>query len=338
LLFGWEYHRDKYRTDVTAGDDPTCICGYWADITPIDITTLRETQAPLDGETIARRTFVLNRTHSFYAQDQIDVLPQLKVNVGGRIDDYYRTVGRTGGLPFTPQRRNQDAFSYRAGVVYSPQYDQQVYFGTSSSFTPVRTVPANGTELEPSTARNYEVGHRWQGLRGRVDTSVAAYYIIRDNVSVQQTPTTVLQVGEQRSKGLDVDVNTDVGNQIHVILNYGFSQPRFQEGTLSGRTPRYVPRHIASTWLRKDWPSGFNAAIGMRYVGKQFVNDSNTSRLGGFSVFSGAVGYRRPRWEWSLNAENLFDRDRYFLPGHFSNLAFPGPPINVTSTIRVKFD
>jgi iron complex outermembrane receptor protein len=340
VLFGWEYHRDKYRTDVTAGDDPDCLCGYWwLTIAPMDITTLAETQTPLDIETIERRTFVLNRTHSIYVQDQIDVLPQLKVNVGGRFDDYFRTVDRTGGFPFTAQRRNQDAFSYRAGAVYSPRYDQQIYFGTSSSFTPVRTVPANGAELEPSTARNYEVGHRWQGWHGRIDTSIAAYYSTRNNVNVQQTPTTVVQVGEQRSKGLDLDVNTDVGRQIHVILNYGFSQPVFEDaGALSGKTPRYVPKHLANAWLRKDWSSGFHAAIGARYVGKQFVNDSNGARLGGFTVFSGAVGYRRPRWEWSLNAENLFDRDRYFLPGHFSNLAFPGPPINVTSTIRMKFD
>ena len=338
MLFGWEYDRDKYRTDVTAGDDPDCLCGYWwLTIAPMDITTLAETQAPLDIETIERQTFVLNRTHSFYVQDQIDVLPQLKINVGGRFSDYRRTVDRTGGLPFIPQRRDQTAFSYRAGAVFSPTYDQQIYFGASSSFTPVKTVPADGSQLEPSTARNFEVGHRWQGLHGRVDTNAAVYYIVRDNLNVQQTPTTVLQVGEQRSKGLDVDVNTDLGRQIHLILNYGFATPRFEDAdTLTGMTPRYVPRHTANAWLRKDWSSGFHAAIGGRYVGGQFVNDSNTSRLGDYTVFSGAVGFRKPRWEWSLNAENLFDRDRYFLPGHFNNLVFPGQPINVTSTIRVK--
>ena len=39
LLFGYEYHRDKYRTEVTAGDDPDCLCGYWwLTIAPMDIT------------------------------------------------------------------------------------------------------------------------------------------------------------------------------------------------------------------------------------------------------------------------------------------------------------
>ena len=61
-------------------------------------------------------------------------------------------------------------------------------------------------------------------------------------------------------------------------------------------------------------------------------------QLDGYTIFSGAVGYRADRWEWSLNADNLFNKERYFFPGHYSGLVFPGQPINVTSTIRLKFN
>ena len=45
LLFGYEYHRDKWHSEVTAGDDPDCLCGYWClTIAPMDITTMEETQ------------------------------------------------------------------------------------------------------------------------------------------------------------------------------------------------------------------------------------------------------------------------------------------------------
>jgi outer membrane receptor protein involved in Fe transport len=151
--------------------------------------------------------------------------------------------------------------------------------------------------------------------------------------------TSVFQVGEQTARGLDLDVNTDLGGRTHLIFNYGFARPRFDDADeLTGLLPRYVPEHTANAWLRKDWASGLNAAFGARYVGQQFADDSNSVRLAGYAIFSGAVGYRTDRWEWSLNAENLFNRDDYFLPGHFSNLAFPGQPINVTSTIRLKFN
>jgi outer membrane receptor protein involved in Fe transport len=99
-----------------------------------------------------------------------------------------------------------------------------------------------------------------------------------------------------------------------------------------------VPGHNLNVWLRKDWGSGFNASFGGRYLGRQFVNNANSVELDGYGLFSGAVGYRADRWEWSLNAENLFNKERYFLPGHFSNLVFPGQPIDVTSTIRLRLD
>ena len=340
LLFGYEYQRDKYRTEVTAGDDPECLCGYWwLTIAPMNISTMAETQTPLDIETIERTTFVNDDIHSVYGQDQIDLAPKVKVNLAGRVDNYSRNVDRVGGNPFTPIDRDQTAFSYRAGLVFAPRYDQQIYFATSSSFTPVNTVPPDGSNLDPSTARNYEVGHRWQGWNGRVDTSVAVYHISRNNVTVQESVTTFRQVGEQTSKGLDVDINTDLGAGTYLIFNYGFATPRYDDAEeLSGLRPIFVPRNLLNLWVRKDFTRGFNAAFGARYVGEQFVNDSNTANLDAYTIFSGAIGYRTDRWEWTLNAENLFNKTDYFLPGHFGNNAFPGQPINVNSTIRFKFN
>ena len=342
LLFGYEFQRDKYRTDVTGGDDPDCLCGYWwLTIAPMDVSTLEETQPALDIETIERQTFVNDRIHALYWQDQIDVLPQLKINVAGRFDDYDRSIDRTyrtADIAFTPVRRAQTSYTYRAGLVYAPRYDQQIYFGTASSFTPVTTIPADGSPLDPSTARNYEIGHRWRGWNGRVDTSLGVYHIVRNNLSIRESVTTVLQVGEQRASGLDLDVNTDLGGQMHLIFNYGFANPRFEDADeLTGLRPRYVPRNTANAWLRKDWESGVNAAFGARYLGAQFANNGNTVELEGYTIFSGAVGYRAERWDWLLNVENLFDKEGYFLPGHFSNIVFPGQPISVSSTIRVRY-
>jgi iron complex outermembrane receptor protein len=339
LLFGYEYQRDKYRTDVTAGDDPECICGYWwLTIAPMDITTMQETQGPLDIDTIARQTFVNDQIHAFYWQDQIDVLPRVKVNIGGRFDDFTYRRDQTGGLPSVPQARDQSAYSYRAGIVYAPRDDQQIYFGTATSFTPQRTIPEDGTELDPSTGRNYEFGHRWQGWNSRLDTSLAVYFVSRNNLAVRESLISYIQVGEQNARGLDLDVNTDLGMRTHMIFNYGYARPRFDDAEeLTGLTPRFVPRHNLNVWVRKDWASGFNAGFGARYLGEQFVNDDNSVKLDGYTIASGAVGYRADRWEWLLNIDNLFNKERYFLPGHFSNLVFPGQPINVSSTIRLRF-
>jgi outer membrane receptor protein involved in Fe transport len=76
----------------------------------------------------------------------------------------------------------------------------------------------------------------------------------------------------------------------------------------------------------------------MRYLGEQFGNNDNTILLDGYALASGAVGFRTSRWDVSVNADNLFNNEDYFLPGHFGNLAFPGPPINVSTTIRLRWN
>ena len=76
----------------------------------------------------------------------------------------------------------------------------------------------------------------------------------------------------------------------------------------------------------------------MRYLGPMFTNNANTIRLGGWSTFSGAVGYRRGAMEYMLNAENLFNRQRYFMGSDYQNQVYPGPPINVFATIRFRFE
>jgi iron complex outermembrane receptor protein len=345
VALGYDYSEHDYRTDVTAGDDPDCVCGYWwLSIEPMNLATLEETNPPLDVDTIARVTSNENSVHSFFWQDQIELHPQVHVNIAGRYDDFtyhrerYFTAdpGAISGI----EDRNNDAYTYRAGIVYSPVPEQSVYFSTSSSFTPVFSIPPDGYQLDPKTGRNYEFGHRWRGIDGRVSTDVAFYHLVENNVNFSATPTSVVQVGEQRSRGIDVDVNAALGRGVRLILNYGYADPRFEEADdlgLTGKVPRFAQKHAVNAWIRKEWELGLNASIGMRYMGPQWINNTNTTRLGGFTVFSGAVGYATDRWEWSLNAANLFDRDRYFLPGHFSNLVFPGEPINVSSSIRVMF-
>ena len=102
----------------------------------------------------------------------------------------------------------------------------------------MNTVPADGTELDPSTGRNYEFGHRWQGWNGRVDTTAAVYFASRNNVTVQQSVIEFIQIGEQSSKGLEVDVNTDLGREAHLLFNYGLAVPTFEDaGALSGNRP-----------------------------------------------------------------------------------------------------
>jgi len=342
VLAGYEYEDYFNFTDRSATRSVVA--------TPINLSTLAETQPPVRDFPLSRVDNSTNLINAFFWQDQIAISSRLKLNVGGRFDDFRysahldpwangQMVSRGPEL-----RRRQTPYTYRAGVVYSPTESQQVYFSSSSSFQPITTIPADGRELLPESGRNFELGHRWQGWGGRLTMSTAAYWLVRRNALIPLPNNQFDQAGQQSAKGIDFDLTGNIGKGISAVANYGYTLPRYDaylanNGTLNlaGYRPRFLQRHAGNLWLTKSWRSGWTGSAGLRYVGSMFTSDLDTILLGGWTTFSGAVSYRQRWYEWSLNAENLLNRQRYFLPAQIANQVYPGAPINVFTSVRFHF-
>ncbi|OFV98647.1 MAG: hypothetical protein A3H28_10470 [Acidobacteria bacterium RIFCSPLOWO2_02_FULL_61_28] len=343
FLIGYEYEDFFNITDRSTSRSVST--------TPVNLTTFAETHVffPEDFP-LSRADYFSNRYHAFFWQDQIALTNRLKINVGGRLDDYLR---RAHNDPWAngqrvsrgpEQRRSQTPYTYRTGVVYTLTEGQEAYFGAASAFRPVETVPADGRELEPETGRSYEIGHRWRGLNGRFTVNSALYRIVRNNVVIALGNQRFDQAGQQSSKGVDLDINGEIGRGIRLVANYGYTLPRFDKyfesnGTLdlSGFRPQFTQRHAANLWITRSWKSGLTASVGTRYLSSVFTDNANTIRLGGWTTFSGALGFRRSFYDWSLNAENLFNRQRYFVAQINSNQVYPGAPINVFTKLVFRF-
>jgi outer membrane receptor protein involved in Fe transport len=291
-----------------------------------------------------------NRNDAFVWQDQISLTERLSLNVGGRLDHYVRHAHTDAwdGIALSSrgpeQVRDETAYTYRAGLVYALTSSQQLYASSSSAFQPVTQVPLDGHELLPESGRSYEIGHRWQALQGRLVFSTALYRIVRKNIVIALPNQQFEQAGQQSSRGIDFDATGNVGWGVTAVANYGYALPRFDQyftanGTvnLTGFRPRFTYRHAANLWLTKLWKRGITTSIGTRYLSTQFVDDPDTVRLGGYTIFNGAIGYRRGIYELSLNAENLLDRKRYFDSGIDGTQVYSGAPINVFATVRLRF-
>lgn len=342
FLAGYEY-QDYYNFTYRSASRSVAA-------TPINLSTFAETQPPVTDFPLSRVDNFSNRINAMFWQDQISLTERIHVNIGGRFDDY---LSRLHNDPWadgqrvsrTPDSsRHQTAYTYRAGLVYAFAPSQQAYFSSSSSFQPVSTIPADGRELNPETGRSLEFGHRWQGFQDRLQISTAAWYLVRQNVVIALGNQQFDQAGQQSAKGIDFDATGRIGHGLLLVANYGYALPRYDEyftanGTvnLSGFRPRFTQRHAANLWLTRQWNSGIYASAGTRYVSSMYTSDLNEFRLGGWTVISGAVGIRKSIWEWSLNAENLFNRGRYFLPASIANQVYPGQPINVFTTLRFRF-
>jgi len=319
-------------------------------IPPISLSNFEDRYIPVPDFPLSRIDYFSNRINAFFWQDQISLAKNWKLNVGGRFDDFRRATRNdpwangARSASGVEGRRNQQAYTYRAGLVYAPRENQQFYFSSASSFQPVTQLPADGRELLPETGRSFEVGHRAQLFGGRFTTSVAAYQIRRENVVIARPNQQFDQAGAQSSRGIDLDLNGKLPGGVSLIANYGYTQPRFDQFfaangavNLSGFRPRFTQRHAANSWLTKSWNSGVRASLGSRYVSSVFTSNANTLRIGGYFVVNGAFGYAFRRLDWSVNAENLLDRQRYFLAGIYDNQLYPGSPLNIFTTLRFRF-
>jgi outer membrane receptor protein involved in Fe transport len=342
FLTGYEYEDFYTFTDLSASRSvPT---------TPINLTTFEETHVPVPDFPISGVNNFSNRNDAFFWQDQISLTERLFLNVGGRFDHYVRHAhndvwdGSSLSSRGPELVRNENAYTYRVGLVYALTGSQQLYVSSSSAFQPVTQVPLDGHDLQPESGRSYEIGHRWQGFQGRLAVSTALYRIVRKNIVIALPNQQFDQAGQQSSRGIDFDATGNVGWGVTAVANYGYTLPRFDEyfaanGTinLTGFRPRFTYRHAANLWLTKLWKSGITTSIGTRYISSQFVDDPDTVRLGGYTLFSCAVGYRRGIYELRVNAENLFNRRRYFDSGISGNQVYPGSPINVFAAVRLRF-
>jgi outer membrane receptor protein involved in Fe transport len=342
FLTGYEY-QDNYTASDRAASRSVALA-------PVLLPSLSDAYVPVPDFPLSSIDKSSVGTKAIYWQDQISVTQRLKLSVGGRYSDYDRrshTDTYTNGVASrgADTIRQTNAYTYRAGAVYGLTERQQLYFASNTSFKPLTTVSADGRILEPERGQSYEIGHRWQTMRGRLKINTAAYKMMRQNVAISLGSGLYDQAGQQSSKGIDFDANGDLGHGIRVVAAYGYTLPRYDNyftsnGTVSmiGRRPSYTTRHTGNVWLTKRWNSGIYASVGSRYMGPVFLNDANTLWLGGWAKFSGAFGVHKRAWDWSVNADNLLNRQHYVTATLSSgNQVYPGSPITVQATIRYRF-
>jgi len=337
VLGGWEY-QDYYN--FTDRNNSLSIA-----TRPINPFTFAETHVPLNlGAPITRIDYFTNKINAFYGQDHATLFKRLKIQLAGRYDIYRRDVRRdnwangsfTGVSPLF-QKRAQEAFTYRAGVVYDLTEGQNVYFSTAKSFTPVTAVPVDNRELLPEHGRMFEVGHRWNLPGGRGNMYTGLFNIERNSIPLSRPGGLFDQIGQQRSKGLEWELKGNVGKGVFLTANYGYTQAWFSAfDTRTGRIPSFIPKHSAGFWASREWDNGFRVSLGNRYRGRLFADTANLYRLGGWTTWDASAGYRRSRYDWSVNFENLLNRERYFVSAIYDSQLYPGTPFNVTTTLRVR--
>ena len=229
-----------------------------------------------------------------------------------------RTFGRTGDSSEIYDT-SASATTGRVGVVYLFESGWAPYANYATSFSPEIGKDLNGNLLKPSKGRQIEAGVRYQPTGKNASYTASVFDIVRSNVTTAapQAPGEVIQTGEVRSRGLELEARADVTSNISLIAQYTYLDTRItrsNDGDL-GLPQMSAPKHSASVWGKYSFPVGDStrafAALGVRYLGKaRSAWDTGNANITNPSIamVDLALGFDRGPWRVSLNLNNLLNK------------------------------
>lgn len=335
LLLGLEYVRDIRTDDCCKG----------AEVSGLDIFN------PVYGSPLptilepGNFTETTSDTVGIYLQDQVALLSNLKLLLGGRIDFFNRnsevTDGESGELE--EDDLNETPFSPRVGLVYQPIEPISLYASYSRSFVPSDSQTVGGDFLPPTRGTQYEVGIKSEFFDGRLSATLAAYEITKTNVATIDPDNLdfSIAIGEVKSRGVEFDLAGELAPGWNVIASY-FVNDAFvnvgDENNPEGDSLVNAPEQGGSLWTTYEIQSGnlqgLGFGAGVFFVGDREAELPNDLIIPSYVRADAAIFYKRDNWRIGLNFKNLFDKKYYDSQGFY---LLPGAPFTVLGSVSVEF-
>ena len=331
LLTGFNYRRDEQES---FGSKPVRA------LAPIDIFNPVYNQ-PI-GEVIFDATEGKSNanTYGFYIQDQITLLDNLKLLLGGRFDIANQRI--INNYP-TNDSAQQEVFSPRVGIVYQPIPAISLYAAYGRSFLPIINVFEDRTISKPERGTLYEVGVK-ADLNERISATLAFYDQTRTNIRTEDPndPLRVIQVGEQNSQGIEFNIAGDILPGWNIVAGYAYTDARIAKDNSFpvGNRINGVPENSFNLWTTYRFSEGslkgLGFGLGLFYQGERQGNLANTFQLPSYLRTDAAIFYEQERFRAGLNFRNVFNIE-YYESAFNINRVFPGAPFEVQGTVSWRF-
>jgi len=216
------------------------------------------------------------------------------------------------------------------------------------------------------------VGATLSFLGGKGFAAVSVYDLRRDNIAIPDSSGITRQSGDQRSKGVELDLNVQPYRGWGVMGSYAFTDatltsfseivrlqpPDFVVVDRSGNVAPFAPRHLLGLWVSKHFDSGLGLAVGLRHVSEQFTAEDNRATIDPYTTLDAAVSYERKSWGLRVHFRNItddaavsYERKSWGLRVHFRNItdtayetrgfgsasAIPARPFDVRARLQIGF-
>jgi catecholate siderophore receptor len=276
-----------------------------------------------------------------YLFDTMHLGERWQITGGARWDvvdvSYEETALATGAV--TRVEASDAMVSWRGGVVYKPRPSGSIYAGYGTSFDPSVDAGSTGAalsasptaeaspNLDPEQTRNYEVGTKWDLLRGRLAVTGAVFRTEKVNARTRNANDEpfVLE-GRQRVQGVELGVSGNLTGRWTALAAYALMDTEIVSSAdpdeVGGDFTR-TPRASFNLWTSVALPGEVTVGGGTQYVDTVFRSAGNTLPVPGYWLFNGMASYEvNEQLTLRLNGQNLTDEayvDRvgggHYVPG-----------------------
>ncbi len=281
----------------------------------------------------------LKQSHvGFYVQDQIRYADRVHLVIGARRDR--ATAEVQGSRP-----QVDHATSFRAGLIVDVGFGLSPYVSYSESFLPVLGLDLFNRPFKPQRGYQYEAGIKWQPEPGIL--AMISVFDIRETNRPTNDPDNVLnvvQTGEVRSRGVEVEASWTVADDFVVLGSYTYTDAEVKKSGFPwevGAPLEGVPEHAASIWGVKTFRVNDEVALrvgaGLRYVGEA-VSTSADRKLTtpDYLLVDALLAVDWQKWSLALSANNLTDKRYYTVCRTFGD-CFVGNRRSVIATLSRRF-
>lgn len=285
--------------------------------------------------------------HGIYIQDQIS-FGKFQALLGLR-QEYYTDL--TNFKKPTEKKVEQKALIPRIGLVYTP-LDQVSLYGTYAegyqpqSAAQIGDQSVYGGPFDPLTSNMYEVGAKTEFFEKRLSANLSFYRIEQNNIlqnaRIDGKPDMLEEIGQQRSKGIELDINGAIMPNFSITANFAVSRAEITEdedekkiGIVNANAPKAQGGFWAKyTFLNPDL-KGLGIGAGVNYTGKR--NTLNAAlQLPEYTLFNAALYYNIDKFKISGNLNNVFNKT-HWVGGYDFNRLYPGAPRNFMIGIGYTF-
>lgn len=294
-------------------------------------------------------------TRALYVQDLVDLRGGFKALLGVRYDDadtVYRPQDR--GEPVYNEQSDR-AVSPRVGLIWQPSATTSVYTSWATSFSPnFFGRSATGEPFEPERGRQVEVGARHE-LAAGLQLSAAVFEYRRRNILTTDpndpTQSSSITVGEQRSRGVELEALGRIGDDWQLFASYAFLDATVtRDNSLPvGDRLTGVPRHSVGLFNRVRLAAlgapRLSATLGIAWAGAResgLPNDPDGDgpltgadvELPEYTKIDAGLIYDADRFTLRLTGSNLLDEKIY--DGYYSTFA-PRAGRTFAASVTVPF-